>query len=83
MKPVTRERGYDEVLFGQGYQITGGAVIDGGMIISRRKVNKMRKDPAIMHITHHKNHFKSPGSDSSEDPDTSNLMWLCMMTNLK
>jgi hypothetical protein len=65
----THDRGYDNVLLGQGYRIPRGAVIDengwsnDGMVIERGKPNNSERNLLHFHFVYHKSHLKSPGID--------------------
>jgi hypothetical protein len=57
MKPLTEDQVYDNMLLGQGYHTPHGAVIDrywgnGGMMISRGKLNNSKKNLLQSHFVH-------------------------------
>jgi hypothetical protein len=61
MKPLTYDRGYDNVLLAQGYRTPRGAVIDeygaGGIMISRGKLKNSEKNLLQSHFVYHESYF--------------------------
>jgi hypothetical protein len=66
LKPLTSDRGHDNVLLGQDHRTPrGGLRGNGGMVNSRAKAKEIGGKLALLHFcfVHHECYFKSPGTE--------------------
>jgi hypothetical protein len=61
---ITYDQGYDNMLLGQGYRTPNAAVINGGMMIGRRKSKNSEKHLLHCHFVYHESYLKSPRNEA-------------------